>query len=278
VFIKNEPHKKTKIDSGFLRLISNVSFLDELIDRLLFGPQNEKEIDNWLDCPSKPGIGFTDEMMENFYDRVMANNHSMAEGDLSSWDWTVQGWELMAEAEMRIRLATLDPESIAAKLMRNRIYCVGLSVFVLSDGSMYAQTIAGVMLSGWYNTSSSNSRIVRLISLLSGANWSVHMGDDFISDYVPGFKKGIEEFGHILKVYRPFESAFEFCSTNFPSKVPSNKWKMFVKLLANGTKVWTERLALYWDWMYQMRHHPDREVLIPLIEASGFLDENLGSH
>lgn len=278
LFIKNDPHKKSKIDSSFLRLISNVSFLDELVDRLLFGPQNEIEIDNWLDCPSKPGIGFTDEMMKDFSTRVFAHPRGKAEGDLSSWDWTVQGWELMVEAEMRIQLASLDPESLAAKVIRNRIYCVSLSVFVLSDGSMYAQTIPGIMLSGWYNTSSSNSRIVRLLCKMLGADWSVHMGDDFISDDVPGFSSGMTNFGHILKVFRPFEDEFEFCSTTFPSMIPSSKWKMFVKLLSNGTKVWTERLALYWDWMYQMRHHPDREILISLIEASGFLDENLGSH
>ncbi len=276
LFIKNEPHKKSKLLSGFLRLISNVSLLDELIDRLLFSSQDEIEIDSWFNIPSKPGMGFTDEMMaitsKTVYSR--AAKHLVAEGDSSSWDWTVQGWELMVEAELRIILLGINPEGILARVMRNRIYCVSLSVFVLSNGEMYAQNFPGIMLSGWKCTSSSNSRIGRLDALLSGADWSIHNGDDFLADYVPEFKERFENLGHILKLYEPIGDTFEFCSTVFPTFEPCNKWKMFVKLLSNGTKKYWERLGLFWDWQHDMRHHPERDSLTELIVASGFLFED----
>jgi hypothetical protein len=280
LFIKNEPHKKSKIESGFLRLISNVSVVDELIDRLLFSSQNEIEVDSWLDIPSKPGIGFTDDMMQSLSDEVFTHAAStdICEGDASSWDWTIQHWELEAEADMRVRLLRLPSTSNLARLIRNRIYCVSRSVYALSSGELFAQLDPGLMLSGWYCTSSSNSRLGRLACVLSGADWSIHMGDDFISDDVPLFKERFEKLGHILKLYKRVEGTFEFCSTNFPSFSPVNVWKIFVKLLSNGAKSYSERVGLYYDWCYDMRHHPSKNELGILIQASGFLDSDQLGH
>jgi len=277
VFIKNEPHKKSKLSSGFLRLISNVSVLDEIIDRLLFGAQNQVEIDNWFKIPSKPGIGFTDEMMQLISREVFSAQATSPKAciDFSSHDWTVQEFQFWFDCRCRIILAGLDEESIWARLIRNRFYCVMMGVFVLSDGSMFAQLQPGLIKSGWLCTGSSSSRIVRGDCVLSGVDWSMHMGDDLITDLVPGLKESLTGLGKIVKFIEPVSDSFEFCSTIFPSFEPKNVDKIFVKLLSNGTKNYYERLGLYHDWLDDMRHSPRRGELIDVIHASGFLDYDL---
>jgi hypothetical protein len=258
---------------GKLRLISNVSMVDEVVDRLLFGTQNNIEIANWDTLPSKPGIGFTDEMIKQIHDEVMERmkSHHVAEGDSSNWDWSVQGWELQAEADMRIKLYGLDPESLGARLIRNRIFCVSWSVFVMSNGRMFAQRMPGIMLSGWYNTSSSNSRIGRLTAVLAGALWSIHMGDDFLADFSVKFKEKFEALGHTLKLFKPIDpEAYEFCSTMYPSGAPVNIWKIFVKLINHEGSI-SKRSLLFEQWLYEMRNSPERDDIRSLLESSGFL-------
>nr|UQB76100.1 RNA-dependent RNA polymerase [Flumine sobemo-like virus 11] len=273
VFIKNEPHKNSKILSDFLRLISNVSVADEMIDRMIFGPQNEIEIDNWDSIPSKPGIGFTDEMIQDVADDVLSKSFPIAEGDSSTWDWTVQGWELRWAASVRTKLMNIPEDSVGARLIRNRIYCVANKVFALSDGRLFEQLYAGIMASGWYNTSSDNSRIVGINCSMASASWWIAMGDDFLCENVPRLREVFERNGHILKEFRVITDTFEFCSTVFPSGEPVNVWKTFVRLLMNGNKSVLERYALYTQWQYDMRNCTIIEELQALIQASGFLDE-----
>jgi len=107
LFVKQEPHKLIKVITKRFRLISSVSIVDQLVERVLFGVQNRKEIDSWQLIPSKPGIGLTDEMARSVYNNVkMASNRfKMYEADVSGWDWSVQLWELLADAEIRVRLS-----------------------------------------------------------------------------------------------------------------------------------------------------------------------------
>lgn len=277
LFIKNEPHKRSKLLEGRLRLISNVSLIDEVIDRLLFEPQNCIEIDNWLTCPSKPGIGFTDEMIADLHETVVAAHKSskVFEGDLSAWDWTVQGWELEAEARMRIYTMGLPDSDDLAKLIRARITCVSHSVFVLSNGLLYSQDAPGIMLSGWYCTGSSNSRIGKLLSTLAGSTWSVHMGDDFLAHGSPEFENIYRSFGHKLKVFKPIDlHSYEFCSMIYPKGIPVNIWKTFVRLLSHSPVMSLDsRRSLFDQWCFEMRNSPHMSYMKELILKSRFLED-----
>jgi len=59
VFVKNEPHKLSKIQTGRVRLIMSVSIIDKMIEMLLARHSCKKNIANWKTIPSKPGIGFS---------------------------------------------------------------------------------------------------------------------------------------------------------------------------------------------------------------------------
>lgn len=253
-----------------------MSLIDEIIDRLLFEDQNEIEIENWYTCPSKPGIGFTDEQILVVHSEVMdaLSKGPVAEGDVSSWDWTVQHWELEAEAEMRIKLMHADPAGPLARVIRNRMICVSNSIFVLSNGVMYAQETPGIMLSGWYCTGSSNSRIGRLLATLAQCDWSIHMGDDFLARSSPLMFQVFSDFGHKLKLFQEITpTSYEFCSTLYPSGEPVNVWKTFVRLLSHSaTLSFPARLTLFNQWRYEMRNYPLRAELEELVVSSGFLD------
>lgn len=202
LFVKQEPHPKRKIESRRFRLISSVSLIDQLVERILFGYQNKLEIQSWRSCPSKPGMGLSESSQARAIWEDVVYKHSTcpaAEADISGFDWSVQEWELMADVEMRISLGGFHEK--AANAARNRFKCLALSVFQLSNGRLIAQTMPGLMKSGSYCTSSSNSRIRCLMAKLIKSPWCIAMGDDSIEGWVDDAKKKYYELGHECKDY-----------------------------------------------------------------------------
>lgn len=237
LFIKNEPHPPRKFKSGKMRLISSVSLIDQLIERLLCGEQNACEIANWHRIPSKPGMGL--DSKENRDLVRAAVREDAAEADVSGWDWSVQGWELAWEAEARIQLSSLPPPLALA--MRNRFHCVANTVFVEPGGFMFAQVVPGIQLSGCYNTSSSNSRMRVMAAHLIGAKWCFAMGDDCVEQYVPDAAQKYAALGHVVRMYRKAHpTAFEFCSHKFfvDRSYPVTAGKSLFRILS---KDWEER-------------------------------------
>jgi len=186
IFLKPEPHKVSKrynTETGTelprkrWRIISSCSLVDELVDRILYTWQNKCEIRNWHKTPSMPGVGFSDDnSADQFYYKVL---FPQADKDLNlldfrGWDWGLKQDILDADADVRSnRCGSLDQG-----MFRKRALTLGFSVFVLDDGSMYEQCIRGIMKSGWFNTSPTNSRGRVLISLLHAAQAAVSRGDD----------------------------------------------------------------------------------------------------
>lgn len=276
VFVKNEPHTKAKIASDRLRLIASVSAVDEIIERLLCSTQNEAEIDQWDTCPSKPGIGFSDAQTIRFVESTKDKfrGKQMSEADVSAWDWCVQEWMLDAEAELRIKLCNAPPESAFARILRNRIKCLGRSVIVTSDGVLFEQTEYGIMKSGSYLTSSSNSRMRNLVAHLVGADDSVAMGDDSLEETVDGAQEKYLAFGINVKFYKNVRGKFEFCSNAYdltvdpPVAVPQNFEKGFYRLLSGPAS-----LELLVQFLHEYRHLDNLEEVKALILESGWISK-----
>lgn len=285
LFQKNEPHKRSKIASSRFRLISNVSLVDQLIDRILYGSQNEKEILNYTSHPSKPGMGLHDEGIQKLLQGIQEAKNTipgfqLADADFSAWDWSVAGWEIMLDAEVRIRLYGLCDDDPVSRAIRNRHWCVANAVFVDSEGVMYAQKIPGIMKSGWYNTSSTNSRIVTNIAKSSNFDilpWNNSMGDDLLMQHVDNFAVHAARYGHIVKMYNKVETDdFEFCSHRFVNGTayPLNVGKMIYKLLTNKTKSELERMALFEQFLFNIRHREDFSEIAYGVGHAFFLPVN----
>jgi hypothetical protein len=237
LFVKDEPHKEIKVLAGMFRLISGVAVDDQMIDRLLYKAQNNREIDSWEQCVSKPGIGLDDDglkIMGKFFQDILSEHGELTSIDIKAWDWSVQGWELEAEAELRRRLAESSCDSTWHFLNRVRCYAISHKVFALPNGELIAQKgDFGIMASGWLNTSSSNSHIGALLDAIitveehceNGGTienfdyeqslCAAIMGDDKVRKRVTeAYLRKMEELGHTVKEFEHFKKleGVEFCS------------------------------------------------------------------
>lgn len=285
-FIKDEPHKLAKIESGKLRLIASVSLVDQIKTRLLCNKQNTAEIDTWETCPSCPGLGLHDDGMQVIAAsaRRMLRHGKVAETDVSGWDWSVKDWELMLDAECRSGLAGANPKGVFDFLLRVHAHCVANSVYVTPDGSMWEQRIPGAQLSGDYNTSSTNSRMRVSASLMSRL-WSNQplsidgwipvkaMGDDTFELDFPGLQEGLNAIGHTCRfVKRNSQLAgLAFCSQVFREDgmaYPEDPSKTTFRFL--GHKFSSDNYPELWaqlSWYLRHLEGEEKEVIGKLGQA-----------
>lgn len=271
LFIKNEPHSELKISTGRLRLIWNGSIIDQLIDRLLFNKQNKLEIANWLHIPSKPGMGFSDEDCNNLYAEVekTIGISNMLSIDVSGWDFSFQ--ELFYDLDCERRIKFMKATGNLERLIRARFYCLKYKVVTFSDGVMYEQVIAGIMASGWFNTSSSNSYGANCMARIAEAKQSFSNGDDALADrYVK--KEIYEKFGFTTKLFlESTADTFEFCSTIYDGSRyhPSSPWRTFFRLCAQS-----KPLEFLDQFVFDMRGHPMTQKLVGFVMSAGGADKN----
>nr|QDH89255.1 MAG: RNA-dependent RNA polymerase [Riboviria sp.] len=240
-FIKEEPHKQEKIAAERYRIISCVSVLDHIIERCLFTAHNKAEIDLHEHFSFKPGMGLHDEGKQHLYDhfRKCQTEFTPASTDVSAWDWSVSGWMLEDDAEYRV--AVVGGAGTAwATLVRNYTYSLSLKVFSLPTGDLFEQTTPGVLPSGTYNTSSTNSHmrhmLAKVVRLDLGCTVEytmdgAQMGDDAQEPFVEGLESGYKSFGFLVKgVSTSPLDEFSFCSTAWRSswKGEPESWKRTV--------------------------------------------------
>lgn len=258
VFIKNEPHKIKKVSEGRLRLISNVSIVDEIIDRLVSQPQIEAEIANYDSIPAKAGLGFTDGMSVEFYSSL-PRDLELASSDVSAWDWRFQAWMFAACVELDVRLCE-RPTREWTRLLRNRAVCLSNKHFMTSDGQAYSQANPGVQASGSFRTTSWNCKARVMAAYLVGSSWAIAMGDDAIEEFVPNYEERYREIGVEVTDYlttselrRTSGADFEFCSHYYypTHAVPLNWPKRLFNLLQHRRSE-----ELLQQFSFEGRHDP----------------------
>lgn len=216
VFVKSELHSAEKVAQGRMRLISVLSTIDQIVERVLHSCQNHEEIAQWEDIPSKPGMGLDDPSLAVLRETIQSFSNPV-DTDISGWDWGVPGWLMEAEMELRIRLAGCGPGDVYHRLAMNRMLCLSLSVMVLSDGTVWEQMYRGIQKSGSYCTSSGNSRMRVLLAYMAGAQKAIAMGDDCVEEY----SSSAAEFYSQHVLIKGYVSAWEkdgrieFCSVDF---------------------------------------------------------------
>lgn len=267
IFVKNEPHNRLKASQLRWRLIFSVSVVDQLVEVLLGATQNKREIARWHKIPSKPGMGLTDEHAEKLVAGVshLSENGRFASSDISGWDFSVQHHELQYDAEMRIALWE-DPDPKAATALRNRMHFMGLSVLVCSDGHVFAQSVGGILKSGSYFTSSTNSRIRVLLARVAGTD-AVAMGDDAIEKPCEGIQERYTSLGRIVKEYRVSDE-IAFCSHTFGVSrlpVPEDPSKMVYRFVSKTSRTSSQLNEEFHQLLYELRHWPGLAALEPAL-------------
>lgn len=274
VFVKSEFHSVEKYKEGRMRLISNVSIVDEIIERLLYTNQNT---DHQNHCLSGQGtaVGWdisTDLGVQAAYESVEKHLDKAADSDVSGWDMSVKEWGFTAEAEIRKRLCTATKQSSWCHQSDVHFGLTCRSVYVVTDGTMYCSTMNGLQNSGKYLTSYSNSIQRNLLAFLMGCDWSISMGDDNVSTYVENAVEKAYKFGFRLKNYKKVDRSkgFEFCSHMFlkDRAIPINPDKGFANLLAKSPS----RVAVE-DFLRVYRHVDGVQlaVYVSILDACGYL-------
>ncbi|CAR95877.1 hypothetical protein, partial [Wheat yellow dwarf virus-GPV] len=278
LFVKQEPHKQSKLDEGRYRLIMSVSLVDQLVARVLFQRQNKSEIALWSAIPSKPGFGLsTEDQVQKFMDvlagtvgtsaeEVCANwRNLLVPTDCSGFDWSVSDWMLADDMEVRNRL-TIDCNELTRHLRAVWLQGISNSILCLSDGTMLAQTRPGVQKSGSYNTSSTNSRIRVMAAYHCGASWAIAMGDDALEAPDSDLSR-YKSLGFKVEV----SGELEFCSHILKSPtlaIPVNANKMLYRLIhgynpeCGNAEVISNYLNAACSVLHELRH--DQELCAQL--------------
>jgi hypothetical protein len=152
VFVKDELHKKSKIDSGAFRLISSVSITDTIVDRILFGQFFDKcyTYEGFSQTPNK--AGWTP--YKGGY-KWLAKRHNRGMrlfADKSSWDWTMMAWVAYVLSELMVRFCGFN-DRVRMNQIRNRMIALfSEPVFNVGGWLRFAQALAGLMKSGCLGT------------------------------------------------------------------------------------------------------------------------------
>lgn len=146
VFVKREPHKLSKCDEGKYRLISGVSLVDTLVDRILFGWILRSALGTVLETPCmlgwSPVRGGWRFLSKKFSGKPITCM------DKSSWDWTVVAWMIEA-AELFLHQLPVNAPDWWHTLVRYRMKLLYQDcVYQFPDGTQVKQDCIGIQKSG----------------------------------------------------------------------------------------------------------------------------------
>lgn len=253
VFIKDEPHKLTKIQQRRMRVIWCLSLVDQVVDRMLFIPWLDAELQNVDKVTSKAGwsplpCGFRD-LIRRFPEAIAV--------DKTAWDWTMPDWCVRMYFRVKChQMNVRNPLYMGVCRLRFEQVLGSLCRVRMPDGLNLRQKGLGIMKSGWLMTLSMNSAaqmfqhslaMIRLTQecryedLPNLGIWA--MGDDVIMDVPPPYYD-INDFCYYYNVYlettgcvvkhvyanREF-SGFMFLSMNNVTPLYGEKHKFLLKYL-----------------------------------------------
>lgn len=282
IFVKNDPHTLKKIEEKRLRLIFSVSYIDNLVARVLFENQNHAERDEWKNIPLKPGMGLNDEGLADIISYVrlaLDAGLELVNTDVSAWDWSFS--ESDYQSDLKRRVALNHSEGTAWEtIAQAHYYCMARAVVVASNGEMLAQSIPGVMKSGWYNTASTNTAVRAILHYDIAIKqkvlpWIMAMGDDSLERKLHNMEyeymlKGKKTKGFTDVLVNPM--SFEFCSTLFNpvTGVPLGAFKSLMKFLQKVPINYISAVDEYQQLMYELRNSDYPELFSQVISDSGY--------
>lgn len=250
VFVKQEPHKLKKLEEGRYRLISAVSLVDNIIDRILFGWLGRNVLNSVLLTPCL--VGWTPlKGGWRFLDRRFRGKRTLCL-DKSAWDWTVPGWMVDVWKSVIMDLAYGAPNWWRVMVGLRFKLLFETPVFRFSDGTQVNQEVKGVMKSGCYLTIILNSLGQSILHYIAARR----LGQDpFINQpYVVGDDTVQEDFDS-----EQYVSIIQ--SFGITVKQSKNDYVEFAGFaVANGTCY-----PAYWQkHLFNMAHSP---VLPELLES-----------
>lgn len=254
VFVKQEPHKKEKLDSERYRLISAVSLVDTMIDRMLFKPLARKIIDRPTKTPC--WVGWTPLLGgEKALNNKFGDNKTVSI-DKSSWDWTMPGWLVLLILDLIIE-SRINIHKDIKLLMRKRFESLFRdAVFRFKDGTLVYQPGWGVMKSGCYLTLIMNSFAQSILHYVANIRMGrpplfcppITFGDDTLQLAFDCLEQYINELRKLGCIPKPTHA---------------RSFKEFIGFLFKDDIV----IPAYWEKHIYMLEHADPENLKSILEC-----------
>lgn len=227
VFIKWEPHKRTKALSHRWRLILSPALPVQMLWQMLFRFQNDNEIKQAYHIPSQQGMIPYGGGWRDFRAQWLSKNLNFG-SDMTAWDWTMPGWLLQDSLELRKRMCKGDsPAKERAFALMDSLYSDAFEnpKLVLSNGRVFRQLYWGVMKSGCLNTISDNGHAGALLHCHYCYDYGIPVrpfpaicGDDKIQTAEQVADKSIyEKYGLVVK---QISEDLEFMGHQFDSDGP----------------------------------------------------------
>lgn len=219
VFVKPEPHKFGKIKEGRLRLISAVSLIDTLVDRVLFGWLQRKALtvvgETPCLCGWTPLLGGWRYLSQEF------RNTPVMCLDKSSWDWTVQAY-MVEMWKLFIKSMAVGHHSWWSYAVDKRFeQLFDKAVFEFSDGTTVDQGGVGIMKSGCFLTLLLNSVSQSILHYLAYIRMGENpmkdqprcVGDDTVQRSVESLERYVDEMSSLGAKVKGFkvQNWVEFC-------------------------------------------------------------------
>lgn len=157
VFIKVEPHKRSKIIDQRYRLIVGSPLPFQVFCHMLFDFMNDAIIDNAYMIPSQQGLVLNSGGWRTYYNLWTSQGYDIGL-DKTAWDWTVPYWKIMLVKRLRQRLAYGTKYLRWCQLVEKAYHLLYYRPkLILSNGMVFQQLFGGIMKSGCVNTISDNS-------------------------------------------------------------------------------------------------------------------------
>lgn len=154
VFVKQEPHKHEKIREGRFRLISAVSLVDTMMDRIISGFLAKQMLKTVGQTPCMVGwtplYGGHRLLAAMFDDKVLCLDKTM-------WDWTVPPWLIEAWMNFMLNIPIMPPDWWCGVVRKRFELLFRFARFRFLDGTECEQPCWGVMKSGCFWTIMLNS-------------------------------------------------------------------------------------------------------------------------
>lgn len=223
VFVKPEPHKMKKMEEGRFRLISAVSLIDTMIDRILFGWLQRRALMVVGETPCLCGWSPMHGGWRYIYERYRGKATLCL--DKSSWDWTVQPYLVSLWYEFVSELAVGASDWWRSLALARFDALFRSATFQFKDGTRVAQNSPGIMKSGCFLTlilnSVGQSMVHYLAMIRLGLNplyrQPVCVGDDTVQVSFDGLEQYIREVDKTGAKVKGFKvrNWVEFCGFAF---------------------------------------------------------------
>lgn len=206
VFIKQEPIKAKKETVGAYRLISGVSLVDSLVDRILLGWLLRINLAKILETPSM--VGWSPIRGGWRYVAGLFGSKPVVCLDKSAWDWTVQEWMIRSFEQFILELPVNAPEWWKDMVKRRMQLLYRDAIFQFKDGTQVLQKEWGIHKSGTLLTIIFNTVLQVMLHLRVRPRCNkrfIALGDDTAQetpDDLEDYVKSVESLGPKIKEVR----------------------------------------------------------------------------